>query len=98
MGTSVSMDIPTQGEIRFQKFEVQKQDRSKGFIQEYGVNFDELFSPMVNIITIRFLLIVGEDMELHQLDVKMTFLHNDLEKEIYMEQLQGFMPLGIEYS
>ena len=32
----------------------------------------------------------AENLELHQLDVKTAFLHDDLHKEIYMEQPQGF--------
>lgn len=35
-------------------------------------------------------IVVNEDLELEQLDVKMTFLHGDLEKEIYMSQPEGY--------
>jgi hypothetical protein len=31
-----------------------------------------------------------EDMEIHQMDVKTAFLNDDFEKEIYMEQPEGF--------
>lgn len=30
------------------------------------------------------------DLELDQLDVKMTFLHGDIDEELYMEQSKGF--------
>ena len=38
-----------------------------------------------------------QDLEVEQLDVKMTFLHGDLEEEIYMEQPEGFVELGKEH-
>jgi ATP-binding cassette subfamily B (MDR/TAP) protein 1 len=65
---------------------------AKGFRQESDVDFDEIFSPVVKLSTLRFLLgvVAHEDLELLQLDVKTTFLHGDLDEEIYMEQPQGF--------
>ncbi|XP_060202895.1 uncharacterized protein LOC132631326 [Lycium barbarum] len=35
-------------------------------------------------------------LELHQMDVKTTFLNGELEKEIYMEQSEGFVVSGKE--
>jgi hypothetical protein len=35
-----------------------------------------------------------EDMEIHQMDIKTTFINGDLEEEIYMEQLEGFTQEG----
>ena len=54
----------------------------KGFAQKKGMDFDEIFSPVGTILS----LVVVEDLHLEQLDVKMTFLHGDLEEEIYMQQ------------
>jgi hypothetical protein len=38
------------------------------------------------------------DYELEQLDVKTTFLHGDLEEDIYMEQSDGFIFPGKSVS
>ena len=36
------------------------------------------------------------DLELHQIDIKMTFLNGDLEKNVYMAQPKGFVVEGKE--
>ena len=67
-----------------------------GFKQEQGVNYDEIFSLVVKMMTLRFLLgiVATEDLELEQLDVKTTFLHGDLNEDIYMSQPVGFTMMG----
>ncbi|GJW28174.1 zinc finger, CCHC-type containing protein [Tanacetum coccineum] len=35
-------------------------------------------------------------LEVHQMDVKMSFLNGDLENVLYMNQLEGFMAPGLE--
>eukprot|EP00253_Pinus_taeda_P026858 PITA_26858 len=58
----------------------------KGFAQKKGIDFDEIFSPVVKKTSIRTILslIAAEDSHLEQLDVNKAFLHGDLEEEIYM--------------
>ena len=72
---------------------------AKGFRQEYGVDYDEIFSPVVKITTLRFMLgvVVADNLQLIQLDVKTAFLHGDLQEEIYMEQPKGFVAIGQEH-
>jgi hypothetical protein len=57
-----------------------------GFAQKKGIDFDEIFSHVVKMASIKTILsfVVVEDLHLEQLYVKTTFLHGDLEEEIYM--------------
>lgn len=70
----------------------------KGFSQKKGINFDEIFSPVVKMSSIQVVLglAASMDLEIEQLDVKTTFLHGDLDEEIYMEQPEGFQVKGKE--
>ena len=58
-----------------------------GFAQKKGIYFDEIFSLVVkmNSITTILSLVAVEDLHLEQLDVKIIFLHGDLEEQIYMQ-------------
>ncbi|KAL4582349.1 hypothetical protein LXL04_006896 [Taraxacum kok-saghyz] len=64
----------------------------KGFQQKEGIDFDEIFSPVVKMMSIRVVLglVASLDLEIEQMDVKTSFLHGDLDEEIYMEQPEGF--------
>ncbi|KAL4271204.1 hypothetical protein GQ457_13G028940 [Hibiscus cannabinus] len=64
----------------------------KGYAQKEGIDFNEIFSPVVRLTTVRVVLAMCATFNLHleQLDVKTVFLHGDLEEEIYMLQPEGF--------
>ena len=51
-----------------------------------GIDFGDIFSPVAKVASIRLLLSVDAtfDFVVEQMDVKTTFLHGDLEEEIYM--------------
>ncbi|GJR98627.1 retrovirus-related pol polyprotein from transposon TNT 1-94 [Tanacetum coccineum] len=70
----------------------------RGFDQREGIDFNEVFSPVVRHTSIRVLLsiVALQDLELEQLDVKTAFLHGHLEEEIYVEQPEGFKVPGKE--
>ena len=70
----------------------------KGFSQRKGVDFNEIFSPVVKMTSIRAVLSLAAtlDLEVEQMDVKTAFLHGGLEEEIYMKQPDGFLIEGKE--
>jgi len=70
----------------------------KGYRQKKGIDFDEIFSPVVKRSSIRVVLALAAslDLEIEQMDVKTAFLHGDLEEEIYMQQPEGFVMKGKE--
>jgi ATP-binding cassette subfamily B (MDR/TAP) protein 1 len=70
----------------------------KGFQQKKGIDYNEIFSPVVKMTTIRLVLgiVAAENLHLEQLDVKTAFLHGDLEEDLYMVQPEGFRIAGKE--
>lgn len=59
---------------------------AKGFKQQYGIDYEETFSPVVKAATIRLILslAMSRNLSIRQLDVKNIFLHGVLEEEVYM--------------
>ena len=70
----------------------------KGFQQREGIDFTEIFSPVVKMTSIRLMMGLAAclDLEIEQLDVKTAFLHGNLNEEIYMAQPEGFEVKGKE--
>jgi hypothetical protein len=66
---------------------------SKGFQQVHDIDYDETFAPVANMDSIGWELSIMAEKgwEFNQMDMKNAFLHDDIFKEIYMEQPQGFM-------
>ena len=65
---------------------------AKGYRQRQGVYYDETFSPVAMIKSIRILLAIAAhyDYEVWQMDVKTAFLNGNLEEEVYMIQPEGY--------
>jgi ATP-binding cassette subfamily B (MDR/TAP) protein 1 len=71
---------------------------AKGFSQVPGIDYNDVFSPVVKHSSIRALfgIVALHDLELEQLGVKTVFLHGELEEEIYMDQPEWFIVPGKE--
>ena len=65
---------------------------AKGFRQHYGIDYDETFSPVAMLKSIRIMLVFVAyfDYEIWQMDVRTAFLNGELEEEVYMIQPEGF--------
>jgi hypothetical protein len=70
----------------------------KGFIQREGIDYNETFSPVSSKDSFRIImaLVAHYNLELHQMDVKTTFLNGDLYENAYMAQPKGFVVEGKE--
>lgn len=58
----------------------------KGYIQRHGVDYEEVFTLVLRIETVRFILALAASngWKVHHLDVKTAFLHGDLKELVYV--------------
>nr|CAN63536.1 hypothetical protein VITISV_002860 [Vitis vinifera] len=59
---------------------------AKGYKQEFGVDYKEVFASIARHDTIKLL------------DVKLAFLHGDLKEEVFIDQPLGYAKLGNEHK
>jgi len=73
---------------------------AKGFSQVEGIDYDEIFSPVVRFETVRMMLalVALKDWHISGLDVKTAFLYGELDEELYMEQPEGFKIPGQQHK
>ncbi|WJZ87390.1 hypothetical protein VitviT2T_006774 [Vitis vinifera] len=71
---------------------------AKGFKQREGIDYFDTYAPVARTTSIRILFALASihNLFVHQMDVKTAFLNGDLNEEVYMEQPEGFVPLGNE--
>ena len=65
---------------------------AQSFSQRPGIDYDETYSLVMDIIKFRYLisLSVSEGLDMHLMDVITTYLYGMLENDIYMKFLEGF--------
>jgi hypothetical protein len=68
---------------------------AKGYNQEYGIDYEETFAPVLKYKSFRLLLALAVlfGLEVEQMDIKTAFLNADIEEDIYLE-----MPDGVSVS
>ena len=66
---------------------------AKGYRQVQGVDYDETFSPVAKLKSVRIMLAIAAfyDYEIWQMDVKTAFINGFLKEELYMMQPEGFV-------
>ena len=66
---------------------------AKGFKKTHGIDYDETFSPVAMLKSIRILITIAayHDYEIWQIDVKTVFLNGNLLEDVYMTQPEGFV-------
>jgi hypothetical protein len=79
---------------KMQKYKAQFVAKDYSHVER--IDFGEIFSPLAKLTSIRFILsiVVAFDLEVEEMDVKTTFLHGDLEEEMYMKQPEDFLVKG----
>ena len=60
---------------------------AEGFSQKPGVDFDEIYSPVVRYDLIRLLLAIAaiENLEMRKFDIKTAFMNGKVKEELYMK-------------
>ena len=69
------------------------------FVQREGIDFEEVFTPVARMESVRFLLALAaaKDWRVHHLDVKSAFLNGELAETVFVRQPLGFAIKGDEH-
>ncbi|CAI9787682.1 unnamed protein product [Fraxinus pennsylvanica] len=71
---------------------------AKGYTQKHGIDYTEVYAPVARMETVRMVVALAaqRNWKIFQLDVKSTFLHGELDEDIYVEQPKGYEVKGSE--
>ena len=84
-----------QGEIKSYKVRLV----ACGYAQIFGIDFDETYSPVARLTSLRILFAISAQLRLriHQMDVDTAFLNAPVTEEIYIRPPEGFpIPPGMD--
>ena len=70
----------------------------KGYSQRKGIDYEEVYAPVVRFETIRLLIALAalKGWQIHHLDVKSAFLNGEINEVIHVKQMEGFLVKGKE--
>ena len=62
---------------------------AKGFRQREGIDYFDTYAPVARITSICVLVVLESIYKLvvHQMDIKITFFNENLDEEVYIDQL-----------
>jgi hypothetical protein len=71
---------------------------AKGYKQQYGVDYKEVFAPEARHDTIRLVISLAAQNSwlIFQMDVKLAFLNGELQEQVYVDRLSGYVQQGSE--
>ena len=69
---------------------------AQGCSQRFGLDYEETFSPVVRLESIRSAIALGAQhkLQLRQMDLSTAFLHGELTEKVYMKQPKGSLSKG----
>ena len=65
---------------------------TKGFTQEYDIDYKKTFPPIASLTSVQSLIAIVaiKQCKMFQMDIKNAFLNGDLSEEVYMQHSPGY--------
>lgn len=72
---------------------------AKGYLQEYVIDYNEVFAPVARMDTDRMVLALAAQRGwvVYHLDIKSAFLYGILNEDVYVDQPEGFVKQGYDH-